>query len=237
MDVYSNIIYVFVFILYIRTPKLTNERTGNVAKKKFYVVWKGVNPGVYDNWRDCKLQVEGYDNALYKSFATQQEAEDAFSDSPDRYIGNNQSKKKVGNILSNANIIHNSLSVDAACSGNPGAMEYQGVYVKTGELVFHQGPFKVGTNNIGEFLALVHALALLKQKGADIPIYSDSRNAIKWVKEKKCKTKLERNSTTEGLFRLIDRAEDWLKKNSYTTQVIKWETDQWGEIPADFGRK
>ena len=126
--------------------------------------------------------------------------------------------------------------MDAACSGNPGMMEYRGVYIGTGEEVFHFGPL-YGTNNIGEFLAIVHGLALLKQKGLTLPIYSDSVNAQLWVKQKKCKTKLPRDSKSEELYGYIERAEKWLRENSYTTDVIKWETDNWGEIPADFGRK
>jgi ribonuclease HI len=130
----------------------------------------------------------------------------------------------------------NALAVDAACSGNPGQMEYRGVYIGSGTQIFHFGPV-YGTNNIGEFLAIVHALALLKQKNSDLPIYSDSHNALLWVKQKKCKTKLTRDNSTEELFRLIERAERWLRTNTYTNRLIKWETQQWGEIPADFGRK
>ena len=61
-------------------------------------------------------------------------------------------------------IIKESIAVDAACSGNPGNMEYRGVYTKTKEQIFHQGPFPQGTNNIGEFLALVHGLAFFKKR-------------------------------------------------------------------------
>ncbi len=128
------------------------------------------------------------------------------------------------------------VAVDAACSGNPGPMEYRGVYLRTGQVIFHFGPV-YGTNNIGEFLAIVHALALMKQKGVNMPIYSDSRNAILWVRQKKCKTRLERTPRTEELYLLIERAEKWLKENPYTIPVLKWETRQWGEVPADFGRK
>ena len=127
-------------------------------------------------------------------------------------------------------------ALDAACSGNPGAMEYRGVHVASRQEIFHFGPM-YGTNNIGEFLAIVHGLALLKQKGFDMPIYSDSVNAINWIKQKKCKTKLPRDAKTEELFHLIERAEKWLRENTYTTRILKWETKQWGEIPADFGRK
>lgn len=133
--------------------------------------------------------------------------------------------------------ISNSIAVDAACSGNPGKMEYRGVYLRTGKEIFHFGPVW-GTNNIGEFLAIVHGLALLKQKGLhDMPIYSDSVNAQIWVRKKKCKTTLERNEKTEELFKLIERAEAWLHNNTWRNQIIKWPTDEWGEIPADFGRK
>lgn len=127
-------------------------------------------------------------------------------------------------------------AVDAACSGNPGPMEYRGIDLATGQQVFHFGPIH-GTNNIGEFLAIVHALALMKQKGLQKAIYSDSYNAILWVSKKKCKTKLPRTPQTERLFNIIARAERWLYNNFYTIPVLKWDTKQWGEVPADFGRK
>lgn len=131
----------------------------------------------------------------------------------------------------------NAIAVDAACSGNPGAMEYQGIDLATGARIFHFGPMH-GTNNIGEFLAIVHALALIEQQGTiDKTVYSDSYNAILWVKKKQCKTKLARTSDTEDLFKIIARAENWLQTHTVETPVVKWETNKWGEIPADFGRK
>lgn len=167
----------------------------------------------------------------------------AFASSPYDYIKRNAStgSRKPGQSHDTdapypTAVLENSLAVDAACSGNPGAMEYRGVHVASRQQVFHFGPI-YGTNNIGEFLAIVHGLALLKQKGFDMPIYSDSANAINWVKQKKCKTKLPRDPKTEELFQLIERAEKWLRENTYSTPILKWETRQWGEIPADFGRK
>ena len=207
-------------------------------KQKYYVVWKGVNPGVYTSWTDCQLQIKGYEGAQYKSFDTLEEAEQAFASTPYQYIGTHQSKLVTHTPKSlPENFDMNCVAVDAACSGNPGPMEYRGVYLLTGQQIFHFGPV-YGTNNIGEFLAIVHALALMKQKGISMTIYSDSRNALSWVKQKKCKTKLERTPKTEELFKLIERAENWLKNNSYgDIPLLKWETDQWGEVPADFGRK
>ena len=125
----------------------------------------------------------------------------------------------------------NCLAVDAACSGNPGPMEYRGVYLLTGQEVFHFGPV-YGTNNIGEFLAIVHALALMKQKNINMPVYSDSRNALSWVKQKKCKTKLERTPQTEKLFSNDRTGRNLAERNKYTTPLLKWETDRWGRGPG-----
>ena len=128
-------------------------------------------------------------------------------------------------------------AVDATCSGNPGPMEYQAIDLQTGYQVFHFGPIH-GTNNIGEFLAIVHALALCWQKGLhNKTIYSDSYNAILWVSKGKCKTTLERTPQTEQLYQIIARAENWLRTHQYRNPIIKWETNKWGEVPADFGRK
>ena len=161
-------------------------------KQKYYVVWKGVNPGIYTSWTDCQLQIKGYDGALYKSFETMEEAEHALALPAHHYIGAQNSKSKTPSIKAlPENFDMNCVAVDAACSGNPGPMEYRGVYLLTGQQIFHFGPV-YGTNNIGEFLAIVHALALMKQKGIAMTLYSDSRNALNWVKQKKCKTKLER---------------------------------------------
>jgi len=209
-----------------------------MARNKYYVVWKGLNAGVYDNWAECKMQVEGREGAKYKSFITRDEAVSAFEKGPEEYLKSGRTSSKPSVLeRSVGKPINNSLSVDAACSGNPGDMEYRGVYTATGQEIFRIGPLKKGTNNVGEFLAIVHGLALLKQKGSDLPLYSDSRNAILWVKSKKCKTLLEREPCNEPIFDLIERAEKWLNTNTYTTQVLKWETAAWGEVPADFGRK
>ena len=116
-------------------------------------------------------------------------------------------------------------------------MEYRGVDTKSKKQLFHQGPFEEGTNNIGEFLAIVHGLAFLKQNQSNRIIYTDSKTAMSWIRKKTCNTKLERSNKNDALFILVDRAINWLKTNSYPTTIVKWETKAWGEIPADFGRK
>ncbi len=211
-----------------------------MSKQKFYVAWEGNIPGIYTSWADCQKQIQGVEGAKYKAFPTREEAEKAYTSSPYEYIGQTTARKKMASRQTSpgwpAEVVPCSLVVDAACSGNPGPMEYRGVYLVTGEEIFRFGPIK-GTNNIGEFLAIVHGLALIRQRGLDLPIYSDSVNAIQWVKQKKCKTKLEQTAETEKVFEMIRRAEKWLKENSFRVPILKWETKKWGEIPADFGRK
>ncbi|OFX36036.1 MAG: ribonuclease H [Bacteroidetes bacterium GWA2_32_17] len=203
-------------------------------EKKYYVVWKGIKPGIYDNWNDCKMQVEGFENAQYKSYKTLEEAQLAFS-KPFQWIKKQSSVDLFLN--TNEKPILDSISVDAACSGSTLKMEYQGVNTATKKVIFKMGPFDDGTNNAGEFLAIVHALALCKKENIKIPVYSDSLTAISWIKKKKANTKLKRTEKNEELFNLIERAENWLKENIYSNQILKWLTQVWGEIPADFGRK
>lgn len=204
--------------------------------KKYYTVWAGHIPGVYNSWDECQVQIKNFPGAKYKSFKSKDEAERALREPYNEHIGTAVKKAKPSSI-GHKGIIKDSISVDAACSGNPGIMEYRGVHTDTKEEIFHQGPFKDGTNNIGEFLALVHALALFKKYKNNTVIYTDSRTAMSWVKNKKVKTTLKMNSNNAVLFDLIDRAIEWLKNNTYTNKIIKWETKIWGEIPADFGRK
>lgn len=194
------------------------------AKKKYYVVWQGFKPGIYDNWSECKKQVEGYTGARYKSFSTYDLAYQAY------YINQNQN-------IQITDVPTIGLCVDAAYSSSTHAMEYRGVLLPEKKEIFHQGPFYDATNNVGEFLALVHALALCKQQGWHDNIYSDSKTAIAWVRNKKAKTNLKRTHRNEYLFELIVRAEKWLNENTFVNKICKWETDIWGEIPADFSRK
>ena len=244
-------------------------------KKKFYVVWNGLNPGIYHSWDDCQAQIKGVKGAVYKSFDSKEEAQRAYASPAYAYMKKKKtlpnppsmegftdiaepsphsrcgmkasvateetsvsprSPQRVEGVCVRPGIGTYALAVDAACSGNPGPMEYRGVYLGDGKEIFHFGPVH-GTNNIGEFLAIVHALAMLDKQGLKMTIYSDSRTAISWVRKKCCKTQLERTEETEQLFQLIERAEAWLKAHRVTIPIVKWETEHWGEIPADFGRK
>ncbi|PCI34893.1 MAG: ribonuclease H [Flavobacteriaceae bacterium] len=210
-----------------------------MGKKKYYVIWQGHKTGVFTSWKICKKLISDFKGAQYKSFVSKTEAEKAFEGKYFDYVGKDTKKvvlsaeelKKIGKP------VYPSISVDAACAGNPGIMEYRGVDSKSKKQYFIQGPYKKGTNNIGEFLALVHGLGFLKIQKSNVPIYSDSRIAMSWVQKKQCRTNLPITQENKALFDLIKRAEAWLRNNTYSTTILKWETKAWGEIPADFGRK
>lgn len=214
-----------------------------MAKSKFYVVWEGHTPGIYTNWPEAKRQVDGFPQARYKSFDSREEAERAYRGSYWAVAGKNTGAGKTPGPKSIAQlealgVRTDGIAVDAACSGNPGDMEYQGVHIATGQKLFAVGPLPDGTNNVGEFLALVHALAMLQRQGKPhTPIYSDSRNAQLWIKIGHARTKLAQTGRNDAVFDLLDRAEKWLAVNKVTNPILKWETDEWGEIPADYGRK
>lgn len=202
-----------------------------MAKNKFYVVWNGRQVGIFSTWDSCKMQIEGFKGAQYKSFPDRESAEQAFK------AGYQQSTVSQQPTANGPQPIGQSIAVDAACSGNPGKMEFQGVFVETKTHLFKSPVYEQGTNNIGEFLAIVYCLAWQKKNNLNYPIYSDSVNAQKWVREGACKTKITENEKNRPLFDVIRWAENWLRTNSFRVPVYKWRTEIWGEIPADFGRK
>lgn len=210
-------------------------------KQKYYTVWKGRKTGVFDNWKEAEEQIKGFETAQYKSFESLKAAEDAFKGNYWQSVQKPQGATNSGQPKKSSALVGNyhveSISVDAACAGNPGKLEYQGVETGTKRVLFSMGPFPQGTVNIGEFLAIVHGLAFLKKHNSTLPIYSDSKTAISWVRNKAIKTNLERNKKTEELFELLDRGLQWLKDNPYSNKILKWETEFWGENPADYGRK
>ncbi|MDE7380738.1 MAG: ribonuclease H family protein [Muribaculaceae bacterium] len=237
--------------------------SSNSFQKKYYVVWRGHHPGVYDDWTDALEQVRNFPNPLFKSFPSPEIAAEEYR----KYV-NREEIRNIGTLLSKADsdspyaktsgdthystplpsgrqpdyfsfpeIDLNGWAVDASCLGNPGVMEYRCVELMTGKEIFRVGPFKDATNNIGEFLAIVHALALMAQRGENHTVYSDSVTGMAWVRNRRIKTTLQQTPDNARLFDVMKRAMLWLDTHVYSTRILKWQTELWGEIPADFGRK
>lgn len=208
---------------------------------KYYVVWVGHEPGVYSTWEEAQEQVENFPGARYKSFTSQAEAVAAFrNDSADELTalsGLLSRQNRITDYSGIPEIDTDAIAVDASCLGNPGTMEYRGVDVMSGATIFRVGPFADATNNIGEYLAIVHALAFLAQRGSSRTIYSDSKTALAWVCARRANTRLAPTPRNAKVLELIARADRWLQTHSWQNRIIKWNTEEWGEIPADFGRK
>ena len=212
------------------------------APKKYYVVWDGRAPGIYDSWEECCDQVDGFPNAKYQSFSSLEAATEAFRGDPNEQLAFAKALHKQLNTPTDYTAIPgirlDAIAVDGACSGNPGPMEYRCVRVIDGMEIFRVGPLDGGTNNIGEYLALIHAASLMAKRGlTSVPIYSDSKTALSWLRKGHSNTKLTPNGKNGEVIRMLARADAWLAANRIINPVLKWETERWGEIPADFGRK
>ena len=205
-----------------------------VPRQKYYVVWKGRKTGIFHSWAECEAVVKGYPDAEYKAFDSRPEAERALAAGYAAHKGRPASSQKW--LFAAEKPILPSIAVDAACSGSPGPLEFQGVETGTGKPIFKEGLFADGTNNVGEFLAIVEAMKWLDEHQHPWPVYSDSANAIGWVKARKCNTQLARLPSNRVLFERIAEAEKWLRFLT-KRKVLKWDTKAWGETPADYGRK
>ena len=203
--------------------------------KKRYVVWEGRKPGIYETWTECQALVNGYHDAKFKGFPSQEAAEAAFKDGWEKHWGN-KSKKQTSTSYPEE-VQKNSIAVDVGCRGPHGPMEYRGIDLKSNKMIFEYGPYKVGTSNIGEFLAIVEALKWITKTGENKIIYSDSKVAMGWIRKKVCNTTLEDNDKTMEIHAMIDSGLNWLKNNKHSIKIVKWNTAKWGEIPADYGRK
>ena len=206
------------------------------AEKKFYVVRKWKEIWIFDSRNECKESVNGYSDAKYKWFSSKEDAEFALNEWWEKYYEVKKVTKKVESKNEDIPFFAESIAVDAACSGNPGEMEYRWIDLQTWKEIFHE-KFKIWTNNIGEFLAIVHWLNYLWNDNR--VIYSDSKIAISWINQWKCKTQINTNESSDfsKTLLMIERAEKWLEENGITHKILKRNTEDWWEIPADFGRK
>ncbi|WP_345228155.1 ribonuclease H family protein [Hymenobacter koreensis] len=185
---------------------------------------KGRLPGVFTSWEECNAQVKGFPGGKFMGFFTREEADAAWAAA-------GESAEPIPEAP-----LQNSLVTKATWHPVTKAVEYQGAYYPSREVVFRVGPYQHGTNYLAEFLAIVHALAYCKQQGLALPVYSESQPALDWVRQGAVRTSYQRTLDNQPLFALVDRAEAWLKGNTYPNPLLRWYSRQWGENPADFGR-
>ena len=125
------------------------------------------------------------------------------------------------------------IAVDGWCSGNPGKGGYKAVDISTGKKLF-EWSCDYTTNNLVEFIAIVHAMMWCEKYRPNEIIWTDSMTAISWVSNKKARTKIDFTKASD-IQKRVEVCNTYLKQKSHPLK--KWMTKEWGEIPADFGRK
>lgn len=143
-----------------------------MAKKKFYAVKKGRKPGIYQTWNEAKSQVSGFKGAIFKGFATEAEAQ-KYMNNNQEYMNTNQGTYVDSKTVDQSQydlIVH----TDGGCRNHG---NYKGGSVKTtdpsawayriegSDKLFYNSDGDWGmTNNYMELLAIIEALAKLKNE-------------------------------------------------------------------------
>ena len=160
---------------------------------KYYVVKSGRTPGIYTTWAQCLQQVDKFAGAVYKSYKTREEAEDAYGSNSSIYTSTAPKaapKKrmsatgKIDTPIASTDIIRLHIYCDGACSGNPGKSgSGLAIYEDDKMPVLMYGAADVmGTNNTAELKALLRALELAVDAVCEkVAILSDSKYSIECV--------------------------------------------------------
>ena len=186
-----------------------------------YAVWQGRRTGIFTKWEEARAQIDGYPSPGFAAFLSRAEAERELEERR-RLLAPAGPPPEAG------------IAVDAACAGAVGPLEYRGIDLRTGETVFAEGPVDAGTNNLGEFLAIVRALEMLDRQEVSGPIWSESDVAIAWVGEGRHRSSVKPTDRNRELRRRLCRAELFLVDAPAPADVRRWRSDAWGAIPVEF---
>ena len=69
-----------------------------MPNNKYYVVWKGYAPGVYDSWEEAEIQVSGFPDAQYRAYKSMEDAVQAFREGFDKDGLIQEVKKQVAQL-------------------------------------------------------------------------------------------------------------------------------------------
>lgn len=199
---------------------------------KYYVIFNTENRGIYDTWGECQEKTKGVSGVKFKSFKNRSLAETALNEN----LIESKENEKIKDLFPKIGF-----ATDGACNVKKRIGQYQIYDLEKNKMIFTSKEFENTTNNQMEFLALMHALILCEDlkvlediKYDNYPIYTDSITAISWLKNNKLNSNIDYDSIVG---KEIKKMLNWLKNNQYNNKIIKWETKNLGEIPADFGRK
>lgn len=147
-----------------------------MAKNKVYAVRKGRKTGIYDSWDECKVQVEGYSEAEFKSFSSRQEAKE--------YIEGIDKKEKVNRFVENSSYAE--AYVDGSYNSKTNEFSFGMVIFYDGEIIKHSEKFDdkefANMHNVaGEIKGAEAAIRFaVENKLTSITIYHDYEGIAKW---------------------------------------------------------
>ena len=162
-----------------------------MAAKKYYVVKKGITPGIYLTWDDCKKMVDGYPGAVYKGFATLAEAEAFLNGSAGVAVPvSNAGTKKAG--MKSVSMVEEELPavyafVDGSFNPVMNVYGYGGFLFYNGEKVILQGAgddeeMASMRNVAGEILGSMAAIEKALELGLpEVTVYYDYAGIEMWA--------------------------------------------------------
>jgi ribonuclease HI len=221
---------------------------------KYYAVKNGIKPGVYTNWNDAKMQVNGFKGAIYKSFKTIEEADFYMLHEDVKIIINKPDKQKSKlnrETIKLDNKIDLLIYTDGSCKNNIGG--YGIVLIHNPNTLissnkhseFHDKvPYDHATNNIAELYAIQQALLLcMEYKDNKIILRTDSNYSIeavtKNINKQKYNNYLTSNGTPVKNLKLILNINNLMK--SYTNLVFEHvyshDTDYYNDIVDRLAKK
>lgn len=201
-----------------------------MKNNKYYVVWKGINTGVYDNWNDCKKQVNGFSGALHKSFESLDEAEKAFEEY-------SESPNSTSTSIPPSPYSIKSFIVNGNCQDTFGEISYRWKISGSTSNAKEINLAMIGTKNIADFIAIVYLIKLSQKVKLNLPIYTNSKTAKNWILNKKCNHHLFVSKKTEAVLAVIKETEDWLSNNAVENEILFWDSVAWGKFPLVNRRK
>ncbi|MDE6220557.1 MAG: ribonuclease H family protein, partial [Lachnospiraceae bacterium] len=203
-----------------------------MAKTKFYAVKNGRVPGIYSTWRECEEQIKGFSGAIYKSFATLEEAESFMSDSGNKKRNPNNGILTEGpistedfNLMVNDRIA--SLKEDEVIAFVDGSYNVEEEKSAFGAIIICSGGnrnmlYKAFTKNLGEdFIALRNVAAELE----------GVKEAVNWSITYKMK-KLTVYYDYEGIEKWATGA--WKAKKELTKNYVAFIQEKMQKIDIEF---
>jgi ribonuclease HI len=193
------------------------------SAKRYYVVVRGRNPGIYEAWfgpEGAKVQVDSFQGAVYKGFTSYEDAL-SFAGRPVRSAEKAGTAQRAGSGTKpgsqdvdkwpspeDALLIY----TDGGCISNPGPGGY-GIVMIEGDLRKElSGGFILTTNNRMELMAGIVGLKSISGKNSKpVAVYSDSRYFVDGI--------------TKGWARRW-RRNGWMRDNSHPAENI----DLWAEL-------